>query len=67
MQLDSLPPSPAAAVQELNGYDWKSPQARQKYEQIKDLLGREVLDQRFAGMKQALETRPTRTAPRSPR
>ena len=55
MQLDSLPPSPAAAVQELAGYDWTSPTARQKYEEIKDLLGREVLDQRFAGMKQALE------------
>ncbi len=55
MQLDSLPPSPASAVQELNGYEWKSPTARQKYDEIKDLLGREVLDQRFAGMKQALE------------
>ncbi|MCP1502874.1 uncharacterized protein with von Willebrand factor type A (vWA) domain [Curtobacterium herbarum] len=55
LQLDSLPASPAAAVSELNGYDWKSPAARQKYEQIKDLLGREMLDQRFAGMKQALE------------
>lgn len=55
MQLDSLSPSPASAVQELSGYDWKSPTARQKYEEIKDLLGREVLDQRFAGMKQALE------------
>ena len=30
-------------------------EAREKYEQIKDLLGREMLDQRFAGMKQALE------------
>ncbi len=55
MQLDSLPPSPASAVQELNGYEWTSPTARQKYDEIKDLLGREVLDQRFAGMKQALE------------
>lgn len=55
LQLDSLPASPAAAVSELSGYDWKSPAARQKYEQIKDLLGREMLDQRFAGMKQALE------------
>ena len=55
MQLDSLSPSPATAVQELNGYDWKSPTARRKYEEIKDLLGREMLDQRFAGMKQALE------------
>ncbi|MCS5506959.1 vWA domain-containing protein [Curtobacterium flaccumfaciens] len=55
LQLDSLSPSPAAAVQELGDYDWTSPTARQKYDEIKDLLGREVLDQRIAGMKQALE------------
>lgn len=55
MQLDSLPASPAAAVTELADYDWQSDTARQHYEQIKDLLGREMLDQRFAGMKQALE------------
>ncbi|MDT5174251.1 MAG: hypothetical protein QOG37_1502 [Mycobacterium sp.] len=55
LQLESLPPSPAKAVQELSEYDWRSGEARQKYEQIKDLLGREMLDQRFAGMKEALE------------
>jgi uncharacterized protein with von Willebrand factor type A (vWA) domain len=55
LQLDSLSPSPAKAVQELAEYDWRSPEARQKYEQIKDLMGREMLDQRFAGMKDALE------------
>jgi uncharacterized protein with von Willebrand factor type A (vWA) domain len=55
MQLDNLPPSPAAAVSELNGYDWKSGEARADFEKIKDLLGRELLDQRFAGMKNALE------------
>lgn len=55
MQIESLSPSPAKAVQELSDYNWRSPEARQKYEQIKDLLGREMLDQRFAGMKQALE------------
>lgn len=55
MQIESLSPSPAKAVQELSDYDWRSPEARQKYEAIKDLLGREMLDQRFAGMKQALE------------
>jgi uncharacterized protein with von Willebrand factor type A (vWA) domain len=48
-------PSTAAAVSELASYDWQSAQARADYEQIKDLLGREMLDQRFAGMKQALE------------
>lgn len=54
LQLDALPASPAKAVQELAEYRWRSGQAREKYEQIKDLLGRELLDQRFAGMKQAL-------------
>jgi uncharacterized protein with von Willebrand factor type A (vWA) domain len=55
LQLEALSPSPAKAVQELSDYDWRSGEAREKYEQIKDLLGREMLDQRFAGMKQALE------------
>ena len=55
MQMANLPDSPAAAVRELGNYDWQSPQARADFEKIKDLLGRELLDQRFKGMKQALE------------
>lgn len=55
MTLDNLPASPAAAVTELGEYDWASREAREKYQQIKDLIGRELLDQRFHGMKQALE------------
>lgn len=55
LRLDNLSPSTAAAVNELTDYDWASAEARQDYEKIKDLLGRELLDQRFAGMKQALE------------
>ena len=55
VRMENLPPSPAQAVSELADYDWRSSDARQKYEEIKDLLGRELLDQRFAGMKQALE------------
>jgi uncharacterized protein with von Willebrand factor type A (vWA) domain len=55
LQLEALSPSPAKAVQELAEYGWRSDEARQKYDQIKDLLGREMLDQRFAGMKEALE------------
>ncbi len=56
MRMENLPDSPAAAVTELNDYDWQSREAREAFEQIKDLLGRELLDQRFAGMKQALES-----------
>ncbi len=48
-------PNTAAAVTELASYDWQSREAREAYEEIKDLLGRELLDQRFAGMKEALE------------
>ncbi|MDT5152345.1 MAG: hypothetical protein QOI01_4078 [Mycobacterium sp.] len=55
LQLEALPASPAKAVQELSEYDWRSDEAREKYKQIKDLMGREMLDQRFAGMKDALE------------
>ncbi len=55
MQLENLPSSTAAAVSELSSYDWKSREAREDYEKIKDLLGRELLDQRFKGMKQAME------------
>ena len=55
MTLDSLPNSTAAAVNSLSSYDWQSSQAQKSYDKIKDLLGRELLDQRFAGMKEALE------------
>lgn len=55
MQIDNLSPNTAAAVSELSSYDWTSREAREAYEEIKDLLGREILDQRFKGMKQALE------------
>jgi uncharacterized protein with von Willebrand factor type A (vWA) domain len=54
-RLENLPASTSAAVNELTDYEWRSSQARADYEQIKDLLGRELLDQRFGGMKQALE------------
>lgn len=55
MQINSLPASTAQAVRELSDYQWRSQTAREKYQQISDLLGREALDQRFAGMKEALE------------
>ena len=55
LQLDNLPASTPAAVSELSSYDWQSSEARAAYEEIKDLLGRELLDQRFQGMKQAME------------
>ncbi|RZQ63704.1 vWA domain-containing protein [Amycolatopsis suaedae] len=53
-ELDALPTGTAAAVRELSGYQWRSDEARQNYERIRDLLGRELLESRFEGMKEAL-------------
>ncbi|MEC3981685.1 vWA domain-containing protein [Amycolatopsis sp. H20-H5] len=54
-QLDALPPGTAAAVRELGEYDWRSSEARESYERIRELLGQELLDARFKGMKEALQ------------
>ena len=54
-ELDALPEDTAGAVRALKDWNWRSPEARQAYEQIQDLLRREVLDSSFASMKQALE------------
>ena len=55
-QLDALPSSTAAAVRELAEYDWRSQQAREAYQKISDLLGKELMESRFQGVKQALES-----------
>ncbi|MGN9890231.1 vWA domain-containing protein [Micromonospora sp. L31] len=51
--LDNLPRSTARAVQELAGYEWASDEARQTYQRILDGLRGEVLEQRFAGLRDA--------------
>ncbi|WP_405087056.1 hypothetical protein [Microbispora sp. NBC_01389] len=52
--LDALPSDTARAVRELAGYDWRSAAARRTFEELRDLLRREVLDSRFRGMRDAL-------------
>ncbi|WP_019930642.1 VWA domain-containing protein [Nocardia sp. BMG111209] len=54
-QLDALPSSTAAAVNELSEYRWKSETGRENYRKIRDLLGQELMESRFQGMKQALQ------------
>ncbi|MFI6226428.1 hypothetical protein ACIBCR_03790 [Micromonospora echinospora] len=51
--LENLPRSTARAVEELAGYDWASDEARQTYQRILDGLRGEVLEQRFAGLRDA--------------
>jgi uncharacterized protein with von Willebrand factor type A (vWA) domain len=53
--LDNLPRSTARAVQELEGYEWASPEARDIYRQILEGLRRDVLEQRFDGLRDALQ------------
>ncbi|KAA5832011.1 VWA domain-containing protein [Saccharopolyspora hirsuta] len=55
LQLDALPPDVAGQVAELATYDWRSPEARETFEEIQQMLGSEVLEQRFQGMKQAMQ------------
>ena len=55
LDLETLPDSTARAVRALSEYDWQSAEGRQAYQDIQDLLGREMLDQRFSGMKQAMQ------------
>ena len=54
-ELDALPRDTSRAVRELSEYRWRSPEAQAAYDEIQDLLRREVLDSQFRGMKQALE------------
>jgi uncharacterized protein with von Willebrand factor type A (vWA) domain len=54
-ELDALPRDTARAVRELTDYRWRSPEAQAAYDEIQDLLRRELLDSQFRGMKQALE------------
>jgi uncharacterized protein with von Willebrand factor type A (vWA) domain len=54
-QLDALPMGTAAQVRELAQYEWQSEQGRENYERIQDLLGKELLDSHFQGMKEAMQ------------
>ena len=53
--LDMLPDDTSRAVRDLADYDWRSPEARSAYEEIRDMLRRDILDQQFRGLSQALQ------------
>jgi uncharacterized protein with von Willebrand factor type A (vWA) domain len=53
-ELDALPADTAQAIRRLADYQWRSDAARQTFEQLRELLRREVLDSQFRGMKEAL-------------
>jgi uncharacterized protein with von Willebrand factor type A (vWA) domain len=53
-ELDALPRDTASAIRQLTNYEWRSQAAAQTFEQLKDLLRREVLDSQFRGIKDAM-------------
>jgi uncharacterized protein with von Willebrand factor type A (vWA) domain len=55
-ELDALPKDTSRAVRALSDYQWRSPEAREKYQQIQDLLRSEVLDAQFAGLRDAMQS-----------
>jgi uncharacterized protein with von Willebrand factor type A (vWA) domain len=54
-ELDSVPDDPAQAIRQLSDYRWRSPAAAQTFEELRQLLRREVLDSQFRGIKQAMD------------
>ncbi len=53
-ELDALPADTAGAIRELSDYQWRSQAAAQTFEQLKELLRREVLDSQFRGIKEQM-------------
>ncbi len=53
-ELDTLPRDTAGAIRQLSDYQWRSQAAAQTFEQLKELLRREVLDSQFRGIKDAM-------------
>ena len=53
-ELDALPSDTAGAIRQLSDYQWRSQAAAQTFEQLKELLRREVLDSQFRGIKEQM-------------
>jgi uncharacterized protein with von Willebrand factor type A (vWA) domain len=53
-ELDALPPDTAGAIRALSDYQWRSQAAAQTFEQLKELIRRDVLDSQFRGIKDQL-------------
>lgn len=56
MTLDALPDTVAAAMRELEDYSWRNPDAEAMFKAISTGLRDQLLDQQFAGLKQALSS-----------
>lgn len=53
-QLDEVPQDPAGAIRALTDYDFMTPEARQQFQDLLDMLQQQMTQQMFQGMQQAL-------------
>ena len=53
--LDSLPDSPGGAIRELAQYDFMDPEARQKLEELLDILKQRMMESVFQGMRDQVQ------------
>ncbi|MDQ2683047.1 MAG: VWA domain-containing protein [Chloroflexota bacterium] len=53
-ELDTLPSDPAGAIKQLQNYDFMSPAALQKFNDLLEMLQQQVMNSTFQGMKDAL-------------
>ena len=55
LDLDTLPDNTAARVRELREHDWRSPDARTKFEELLEDLRREMLDASFRQISEGMQ------------
>jgi uncharacterized protein with von Willebrand factor type A (vWA) domain len=53
--LDAVPRDVGRAVQELSTYDWRSPEAREAFDRIRERLQRDVIDQQFRDLTHGID------------
>jgi len=53
--LDNVPDDIGRAVRELSDYDWRSDEARAAFEQIRERLQRDVIDQQFKDLSKGVQ------------
>ena len=54
-KLDSLPESPSGAIRELQQYDFMDPEAREKFNELLDILKQQMMRNFFQSMRQQIQ------------
>ena len=55
-KLNTLPESAAGRIKELSDYDFMDPEARQKFQELTEMLKQQMMQNFFQGMKKAIQT-----------